>query len=259
MNIFIINLPKSVDRREYMENLCLENGLEPTIIEAVDGKTLSQNLISTVCNQQKAKQNMGRELMLGEIGCALSHKKIYQKMVDEDIDIALVLEDDVRFEPLLNKVLSSTELFPNTWELVLLGHYAGHDKQKEITSPMSFWDSHRINEEIKLGRLASYGYGTHGYLINQQGAKKLLKELEIIHRPIDHYTADDMMVNTYAITPTVIKVQQQFETLIDENSVRGEIHLSLMKRLLSKINLLSLLQVINKLRKRLQFLRAYKK
>lgn len=257
--IYVINLKSSIDRKQYMETLCDEYGLYTTFIEAVYGKALSNSEVSSVYDKKKALKSIGRELMLGEIGCALSHKKVYQKMIDENIEVALVLEDDVTFESLLDKALNSVELFPKAWELVLLGHHSGHENQNEIPSLLSLWDRYSLNKDIQLGRLVGYGFGTYGYLINQRGARKLLNELATIYRPIDHYTADDKLINVYAMSPTVVKVQQQFKTLIDENSVREEFCLSFIKRLLSKIKILRLLQLMNKLRKRFQLVKVYKK
>ena len=47
----------------------------------------------------------------GEIGCALSHLKIYQKTVDEDIPYALILEDDTLFDTEFPKYLNDLEIF----------------------------------------------------------------------------------------------------------------------------------------------------
>lgn len=38
-------------------------------------------------------------VLLGEIGCFLSHFLIWEKMVVEQLNEVLVLEDDIRFEP----------------------------------------------------------------------------------------------------------------------------------------------------------------
>lgn len=35
----------------------------------------------------------------GEIGCFLSHYKIWQEIVKNEDELVMVLEDDVRFEP----------------------------------------------------------------------------------------------------------------------------------------------------------------
>jgi len=41
----------------------------------------------------------GRMMTFGEIGCFMSHYNVWKKMVKEHVNTALILEDDVRFEP----------------------------------------------------------------------------------------------------------------------------------------------------------------
>lgn len=40
-----------------------------------------------------------RPMTMGEIGCFLSHYNIWKKIVEQDQELVLVLEDDIRFEP----------------------------------------------------------------------------------------------------------------------------------------------------------------
>ena len=177
VKLFIVNLPHSIDRKLYMQEQCEKYGLEPVFIEAVYGKNLSEDEINRYCDQEKAKSIFGRELMLEEIGCALSHKNIYQRIIDENIEYALILEDDAFLKESILEVLDNISKFPKTWELVLLGHYSGCDNGKEFKSILSYWGAYSLKSSFSLCRLAGFGFGTHGYLIHQKGAKKLLKIL----------------------------------------------------------------------------------
>ena len=40
-----------------------------------------------------------RPMTMGEIGCFLSHYRIWEKMLKDDLNEVLILEDDIRFEP----------------------------------------------------------------------------------------------------------------------------------------------------------------
>lgn len=40
-----------------------------------------------------------RPMTMGEVGCFLSHYNIWKKMIEQNITDALILEDDIRFEP----------------------------------------------------------------------------------------------------------------------------------------------------------------
>ena len=76
------------------------------------------------------------------------------------------------------------------------------------------------------------GLGTHGYLINLKGARKLTTHLSIIKKPIDHYTGDSQHINVYAVSPRTIRLDSIFnkqsnikeERLQMENSHNGHLH-----------------------------------
>ena len=96
MKIFIINLLSSADRRERVKKVLEEKGIfNYEIIVAVDGRKMSAEQKRLAFDQEKALKRYGRVCRDGEIGCTLSHQKCYKKMIDEEIDAALILEDDV--------------------------------------------------------------------------------------------------------------------------------------------------------------------
>lgn len=63
-----------------------------------------------------------RPLTYGEIGCFLSHYMIWLKMVAQDMEKVLVLEDDIDFEPFFRRkleiVLKEVEEVDPEWDLV---------------------------------------------------------------------------------------------------------------------------------------------
>lgn len=56
----------------------------------------------------------------GPIGCALSHIKAWQTIVDRGWNCALILEDDVTFNPFITKL--NTIPMPKKWGIIFLGH-----------------------------------------------------------------------------------------------------------------------------------------
>lgn len=40
-----------------------------------------------------------RQMTMGEIGCFLSHYNIWERIVERNQQLVLILEDDIRFEP----------------------------------------------------------------------------------------------------------------------------------------------------------------
>ncbi len=220
--VFIINLPQSTDRKAFMKAQCDSIGISPIFIDAVNGKNLSDSDVSQYCNQKKAKQLFGRELLLGEIGCALSHKKIYQKIVDGNIAYAIIFEDDAVIKEGLNDIIKLILASDINWELVLLGHNKGLSKRKEVNSLKSYWGSIQLNEKFILGRVAKGGLGAFGYMVSNNGAKKLLDyiNLEKIIFPIDKATSNSKVINIIGLFPSAVTVDPKFESEIENNSFR---------------------------------------
>lgn len=255
--VFIINLPESIERKDFMKTQCEGIGISPVFIEAVNGKNLSKSEISLYCNQNKAKQLFGRELLLGEIGCALSHKKIYQKMIDDNMPYAVILEDDAVIKEGFDKVVKLTLDLDVNWELVLLGHHK--NQLKNLKSPISIWDNHLVNSEYSLGRLADFGFGSYGYIVNIKCAKKLLAELNTIYKPIDHYIPDSNFLNVYALHPVVINVNLDFDTLIDSGRVRQKDYNRHVVILLEKLGIFDTAVSVKDFIKTLKPIKKYKR
>lgn len=254
--IFVINLPQSTDRKAFMKNHCESIDISPVFIDAVYGKDLSKSDIERYVGQDTAKKLFGRELLLGEIGCALSHKKIYQKIANENIPYAVILEDDAIVEEGFNEIVKSILYLNLSWDLVLLGHHK--DINKGLPTPISIWDRHDLTKKISLNRLADFGFGTYGYMITIEGAKKLTAELDNIHKPIDHYTSDSNIINVYALSPTVVNVNDGFVTLIDESEVRKNISDRLSVVILKRIGIINTMVRLKSFFKSLKPIKKYK-
>jgi glycosyl transferase family 25 len=204
LSVFIISLKNDSERREHMSVLCSNFGFKAIIIEATDGRLLSSDYVNSIYSKHKALENIGRELSRSEIGCALSHKKIYIKMIDENIEQALILEDDVEFDNSLRNVLTKASIIAKKWDVILLGHHTGESRQ--IDTRASYWGKIKIASNLELARPCERAYGTYGYLISLTGAKKISNKLDSIQKPIDHYTGDDTLSNLYIINSAPIKI-----------------------------------------------------
>jgi len=204
--IFIINLKASVERREAMAELCAKYNLSVTFLEATDGRLLSQEGLDRLLGKGSMQSTLGRDLSPSEVGCLLSHKAIYQMIVDEELGVCLILEDDIEFSEDLLQVLDDINMLPSDWEVVLLGHHGRKSRLSKIKG--SLWGRRIISNNYKLVRPSEVAYGAYGYLINKRGASKLLAELECIALPLDHYTGDSSYINLYVVTPPVIGIHE---------------------------------------------------
>ncbi len=97
---FIIHLEQSYDRKILIDNLIKNTNTNIEIISAIDGNLHTH--VPHKCPYETncylcVKFNNNHYRSNGEIGCLLSHLKIWKRIVDENIDYALIYEDDCCF------------------------------------------------------------------------------------------------------------------------------------------------------------------
>lgn len=133
LKLYVINLPKSVERRKLIEANLQSLGLDYEIFPAVDGRNLTPDQQSLVKTEDKVYLPMagGRKLLVedklspGEIGCALSHLQVYQRILDSGDDQAAVIEDDCILTPKFLEALDGISQLPDDWDLVNFSSHVG--------------------------------------------------------------------------------------------------------------------------------------
>lgn len=91
MHAYVINLARSRDRREYITAQLDNMAIDYEIVTAVDGRDLDlgdQRIIAS-------SYSTTVPLPAGSAGCALSHLSVYRRIIEDELDMALILEDDV--------------------------------------------------------------------------------------------------------------------------------------------------------------------
>ncbi|MEG5839030.1 glycosyltransferase family 25 protein [Enterobacter mori] len=186
MKIFIVNLKKSVERRQKIEEQLLALELAAEFIEAVDGRLMSED------ERKCVTAEVNYAFLPGEIGCALSHQKIYKKMIDENIDNALILEDDVVLNEDFKNVLEHISIPTNSPSVILLSRTNKFFKKplKKITH------KHSLHKTL-------HATTAHSYIINNRAAASLLNGLSPVWIVADKWGLfDDMsLVDVYSIVP----------------------------------------------------------
>lgn len=218
LNCFVINLPQDYQKKAHMTAVTKKNGITPVFIDGVYGADLTNSEILQCYSEQQTKKNIGRSLTRGEIGCALSHLSIYKKMLIEEIDFALILEDDIDFDFTCKKLQSLVKNLPLDWECVLLGHHSRFSREQEGIA--SFWGRKKVSEFHDIVRFVDITAGGYAYLLNQKGAHKWLQEYKTITKPIDCWV--DNKINLYGISPTIVNISKEYKlgSLLDNERNR---------------------------------------
>lgn len=179
MQIFVINLDRHPDRLRWMEAHLADRGLAFTRLAGVEGNSLSPEQLARCYDDAAAHRMLERPLSLTEVGCALSHLRALQQIVDTGLPMALMLEDDALLSPELPAVLKrlAEVLDPGHPHIVLLNHIGKYRL--------------RGAKPLGIGAYTLYGhyegFNSHGYVITQAGARQMLEYFATIHHPIDYW------------------------------------------------------------------------
>ena len=222
---FILHLPRSTRRRK--NALKLQNVLPgpAEIFQCVDGRSLTKNTIT-----ENYKRNIFRpyypfKLNVGEIGLFLTFRKLWRKIVDEEIDVALISEDDVAVD---------NECFDVAFDLA----YEFAQERGQIKfghRPLRACLSKIMNGNHALAVEKTVPLGTQCQLITKQSAKNLLLLSNSFDRPVDCYL---QLVNYTGETISTIwpaGIKEISSALGGSSIHRGQVKLSPLVRLSREI------------------------
>lgn len=198
LKTYIINLEKSTVRRKYMQNLLSEfESLDLEFLPAIDGRSLSDEMLHSRFDFKKSRSLYGKTLNAGEVGCALSHRKAYEELLRSDNPYALVFEDDISIVRNLNLL-----------DLKAIDQVANHVKPRAImlSGDYSFYKRKPIVRVFSA-------VGAYAYIINRDAARRILS----ITPPFN--LADDWMyykrrgLQLFAVYPYMVDANTNMELL----------------------------------------------
>jgi len=176
--MFVINLDRSNDRLEHIKKKFNEQKITFQRVPAVDGTLLSEKKLSKIYDKEHCIKLIGRELLAGEIGCALSHLKAWQNIIDSKLDGAFIFEDDIVFNTTFAEVQYLQNIHSNHASLFLLS-----PASEKLSKPLKSLSTDNI--QIYHSKKTALGCG---YYINRQAAKNLISYFNLIHHPIDWWS-----------------------------------------------------------------------
>lgn len=231
--VFVINLPKDEQRREIMRARLEKTGAPFSFIEAVNGKVPGFDP-GTLYDGAKRRRYFGRDLMPGEIGCLLSHRKLFEKMVTEKIPYAIILEDDVIFEDDFLEAMKALPLSPVKWDVVrFLGSQKIYARGCRKIAPLigQYW----------MARLPTSPGGAHGYMLTLHAAEVMLKHMQSSWVPID--TLQGRMwetgLETLVLHPAPLHIDLGVGSTIGDERMDKTVRLQGLERIFFPLNRLA--------------------
>ncbi|WP_158074723.1 glycosyltransferase family 25 protein, partial [Basilea psittacipulmonis] len=122
INIFIINLERSVDRRDIIIQKFKELNIEVefTFFSAIDGKNNPDHFLFKKYNHIKRLLRKKRSMTTSQLGCYASHYSLWEKCCKLNKPI-IILEDDIEILSSFTKVYQYLSSKENIYEFLWLG------------------------------------------------------------------------------------------------------------------------------------------
>lgn len=206
--IYVVNLNEDVNKLKFFTEQINKTILKDrwSLFSAVNGKEIDINTIDDNIITKNARNSIisqkqkiyGISLTYGSLGCALSHKKIWEECSLSNGSF-LVLEDDIIPHSDFNNIFSLIcEKINNiNYDIFYLGYneIPGFKKAK-LDSVIS-----------KPSGLIT---GTYGYIVSPDGAKKLLSVFPI-NKQIDSSISDNLnKLNVFCSTIKLVSASSKF-------------------------------------------------
>ena len=205
MKIYVTNLNGFDERKNWIQKHFQQHSLEFEFIDCFDGRNWDDYAIKKIVSPiffDYHKQK-GAWITKGAIAATLTHvEKIYKKIIEQNIDYALVCEDDIELCVNFKEKLIEIEnnLKKTNFDGVLLLHY--HLNQKTKIKELNFFS---INSSLKayyLPQNLKVGSGA-GYIISRNTARLIIKSQSPIERIADCWN-DHPNIKIYFIYPMII-------------------------------------------------------
>ncbi len=270
IKIFVINLKQSKDRRTHVKNTLDPIGLKYEFIDAIDGNNISD--LEYQGAQQRSKKfiekfSYRKVFSRNEVGCALSHLKAYEKVVEGNFDYACILEDDFKitniqnFKYILEKKNLVTLNRKAPFDFIFL--YLNFSRSIPPFYPFfkldkydffSRWGKVKLKPGLFLSKPCDPSMGgAVGYIVNRKACLAFLKEGLPVSKPSDILIpcAELLGLKQYFLKPLPITFLAGMKTTIpdrdfeDKEPIRPfRILLALAKFMLAKIGLVSLKNLV---------------
>lgn len=173
INYTVISDRDNKERRKLVYNEFDKIGIEePNFTDAIMATRMNDKEVyaHTIANTFLSK---------GEVGCALSHKKVYEEFLRTNENSIAIFEDDIKFSDectleTIEKIMDIVNHMTRPAVVVLQKSIYHADKVYEVTDNLSIYTARNL-------------FCMHGYIINRAGAENILKVQTPIRFEIDAF------------------------------------------------------------------------
>lgn len=211
MQIKIISLARSTERRNYVENIMKKNHLEFSFYDAAEGidtrfeKKISKKIVTSAFKSK------------GEVGCALSHLALYQELIQSDETMLFIMEDDFELSLDFDIVWKNLKEIDAPNSLIMLGYGCSTTLDYKSSRWVSLFSKKIRKNFINLWYPREPLMGTFAYIIGRDAAQKIFYFVSEINMPSDILLnhAPLLGIDYYAVSNQIVYPNfKDFDSLI---------------------------------------------
>ena len=216
MNIYLINMDKDVDRFNKFKKSADIYDINFTRVSGVLIKDEYIKNSPTISNFMKTYGTKGM------IGCFLAHKKVWEIVVKDKMDYAVILEDDIEFTSIFKPTLKQIQNDNIEFDILLLSSLLGCKNPKNynwLDNVSKHFFKKRLYQYInEKYHIPEFFAGAQSYIITYESAKKLLKELSMVTYHIDTVLSNSHHIKILSLNQPIIKLSVENSDLSNNST-----------------------------------------
>ncbi|MDE0309038.1 MAG: glycosyltransferase family 25 protein [Acidiferrobacterales bacterium] len=210
---YVINLERSVNRREHIVREFNAHGIEFEFSTAKDKLSLTQYDYNELADPQSKSINWSHHAVPGLFACWVSHQTVWKRCLEnESVDTVAVFEDDVTISENINDAFRTLESSRDRFDVVFLFKSFGKKPFKPLIE---------LDGGFSLGIVKYQDTGAFGYVITRQAMQHVIERFPKFR----DFTIDDVLhapwlteLRTYTLSPAVVFHQNDFKSEINDLS-----------------------------------------
>jgi glycosyl transferase family 25 len=205
-----------------MKSQFCNKNLDIEFITGVDGRKLDINVKNSLYDGEKARR-IEKTISPGEIGCSLSHKSAYEHIVQNNIDRAIILEDDVTLDKNFFTLIPLFEVLPLNKYIIKLDQCNWKQEGDDNYHYAHFtpWHKRKLANGYFIGQPLHDPQLTWGYYIDIKAARTMLALLPKVFLVADAWWYFRKYIKLRMVNRVIIRNNDDiFESIIGD---RGRI------------------------------------
>ena len=214
MQAYVINLARAPDRRAFITAELARTRTPYEFVDAVDGRELDfddSSLIDPAVHDGSFRLGAG---IGGAAGCALSHLGVYRKVIEDGLERALILEDDVSLPSDLAELAESVGQQLVGAEVALLCFHSNQPCRVTRSGSVGLPSGRLLVDPVDVRQLGSTG----AYVITREACVRMARTVLPVRVPADDwhfFCREGATDRVRCVVPMPVADSPKFRSTID--------------------------------------------